>query len=229
VVNDHRPGEPVEQLAAAAELFLPLSANLGYGRAVNRVLPELRRRNGDRTMPVWIGALNTDLCWSAGTFETMLAWLEGQPEVVMAVPAIHDPAGAPQRLCKRDPTVLALLSRRFLPKALKPTWLRRYDAAYVMTERDLASSFDVPYLSGCCMLIRRQDFEAVGGFDEHFFLYLEDADITRRLRQRGRCVHLPVAEVCHNWGRGNHRSLRLTAVNLHSAWIYFRKWGWRWW
>jgi len=41
----------------------------------------------------------------------------------------------------------------------------------------------------------------------------------------GRTVHLPEARVSHYWGHGNHRSKRLTLVNFHSAWIYFRKWG----
>jgi GT2 family glycosyltransferase len=229
VVNDHRAGEPAELLADGADLFLPLKGNPGYGKAVNRLVAEFRRRHGEALMPDWIGTLNTDLTWSAGTFETMIHWLEEHGDVVMAVPGIRDVAGKPQQLCKRDPTVLGLLSRRFLPDALKPACLRRYDRYYVMGEHDLSQVFEVPYLSGCCMIIRRQAFAAVGGFDERYFLYLEDADITRRLSALGRCVHLPVAWVCHQWGRGSHRSLRLTLVNLHSAWIYFTTWGWRFW
>ena len=226
VVNDHRPGEPVEKLEAGAVLFLRQAANLGYGRAFNRAVAALE---GQGPLPAWIGALNTDLTWQPGTFETLLAWLEQQPEVVLAVPQITDAEGRPERLCKADPTMLALFSRRFVPERFKPGWLRRYDRRYEMADRDSASVFEVPYLSGCCMLIRSRALQQVGGFDERFFLYLEDADLTRQLRALGRCVHLPVARVRHVWGRGNHKSLRLTAVNLKSAWLYFRKWGWRWW
>ncbi len=225
VANDHRSGEPVDRLAPDAKLFLPMAANLGYGRAVNRAVSELRRR---ACLPEWIAALNTDLSWASGSFEALLLWLELQDQVTLAVPRIVDPSGQPQQLCKHDPTLLALLSRRFLPYALKPAWLRRYDNRYVMADRDLATMFEVPYLSGCCMLIRTSSFLAVGGFDERYFLYLEDADLTRRLRALGRTVHLPVASIVHAWGRGNHRSWQLTLVNLHSAWIYFRTWGFRW-
>lgn len=224
VSNDHRPGEPVDRLAHGAEAFLPMAVNLGYGRAVNRAVSELRRQG---TMPAWIGALNTDLSWAPGSFETLLDWLESQDQVTLAVPRIVDPSGKPQQLCKQNPTLLGLLSRRFLPDGFKPAWLRRYDARYVMADRDLATVFEVPYLSGCCMLIRTCSFLAVGGFDERYFLYLEDADLTRRLRALGRTVHLPVASMVHAWGRGNHRSWRLTLVNLHSAWIYFTTWGLR--
>lgn len=224
VANDHRPGEPVDGLAPGAEMFLPMAVNLGYGRAVNRAVSELRRQG---PMPAWIGALNTDLSWAPGSFETLLGWLESQDQVTLAVPRIVDPFGQAQQLCKQNPTLLGLLSRRFLPEALKPAWLRRYDSRYVMAERDLATVFEVPYLSGCCMLIRTCSFLAVGGFDERYFLYLEDADLTRRLSALGRTVHLPVASMVHAWGRGNHRSWRLTLVNLHSAWIYFTTWGLR--
>lgn len=226
VCNSHRTGEPAEALEPGADLFLRRHDNPGYGRAINLAVRELSRL---ALLAPYLGALNTDLSWDEGTFERMLARLEAHPEVVLAVPRIQDPAGREQALCKQDPTLLALLSRRFWPQWLKPAWLRRYDADYVMVDSDLNGIFDVPYLSGCCMLIRSRAFLEVGGFDPRFFLYLEDADLTRMMRVHGRCVHLPVASVTHSWGRGNHRSLRLTFVNLQSAWMYFRKWGLRLW
>ena len=223
VVNDHQPGEPVEQLAAAADLFLANPDNPGYGRAVNRLVEQLG------PLPPYIGVLNTDLSWESGSFEQLLAWLQQHPQVSLAVPQILDEQGTPQKLCKRHPTVLGLFSRRFLPNGLKPGWLKRYDRWYVMADQNYQEVFEAPYLSGCCMLIRSEAFRRVGGFDERYFLYLEDADLTRSLAREGRCVHLPVASVVHGWGRGNYRNLRLMAVNLTSAWHYFRKWGWALW
>jgi GT2 family glycosyltransferase len=223
VVNDHHPGEPVEQLAAGADGFLANPDNPGYGRAVNRLVAHLGH------LPPYIGVLNTDLTWSGGTFEQLLGWLQQHPQVSLAVPQILDEAGSPQKLCKHNPTVLGLFSRRFLPAWLKPTWLKRYDRWYVMADQNYQQVFEAPYLSGCCMLIRSDAFRRVGGFDERYFLYLEDADLTRTLARDGRCVHLPVAGVVHGWGRGNYRNLGLMAVNLASAWQYFRKWGWALW
>lgn len=223
VVNDHQPGEPVEQLAAAADLFLTNRDNPGYGRAVNRLVVRLGQ------LPAYIGVLNTDLSWQPGTFEQLLGWLQQHPQVNLAVPQILDETGTPQKLCKNDPTVLGLFSRRFLPDWLKPTWLKRYDRWYVMADQNYQEVFEAPYLSGCCMLIRSEAFRRAGGFDERYFLYLEDADLTRSLARDGRCVHLPVAAVVHGWGRGNYRNLGLMAVNLASAWHYFRKWGWALW
>lgn len=226
VANDHQPGEPIDRLVQQVNLFLPVSRNLGYGRAFHAALDAYR---ACAALPPWVAVLNTDLSWRPGSFERMLGWLRHQPDVVLAVPQILDPDGRPQQLCKRDPTLLSLASRRFVPGWIKPDWLRRYDAYQQMEDRPLEQVFDVPYLSGCCMLMRYSALEQSGGFDRRFFLYLEDADLTRRLRQFGRCVHLPVAEVVHAWGRGSHRSIFLTLVNLKSAWIYFTTWGWRLW
>ena len=223
VVNDHQPGEPVEQLEAGADCFLTNRDNPGYGRAVNRLVVRLGQ------LPPYIGVLNTDLSWSAGTFEQLLSWLQQHPQVNLAVPQILDEAGTPQKLCKHHPTVLGLFSRRFLPDVLKPAWLKRYDRWYVMADQNYQQVFEAPYLSGCCMLVKSEAFRRAGGFDERYFLYLEDADLTRSLARDGRCVHLPVAGVVHGWGRGNYRNVGLMAVNLASAWHYFRKWGWALW
>jgi GT2 family glycosyltransferase len=229
VVNKHRPGDPIEALAPRADLFLTTSRNLGYGRAVNWAASALADQATQHGVPPapWLAALNTDLSWAEGSFEALLDWLSREPNVVLAVPQIRNPAGDVQELCKTDPSIMALLSRRFVPSWLKPVWLQRLDRHYVMAGSNLDSVFDVEYLSGCCMVVRYSAFELVGGFDERFFLYLEDADLTRSLRKHGRCIHVPVIQITHVWGRANHRSLWLTAVNLVSAWLYFRKWGWR--
>ena len=226
VSNDHHPGEPIEALSSGADIVVKNRDNPGYGRAINQVVASMRLEG---PLPELIGALNTDLAWQQGTFDLLLDWFIEHPEVSIAVPQLIDAEGVVQLLCKPNPTVLGLFSRRFIPELFKPAWLKRYDQWYVMANRDYNTIFEVPYLSGCCMLMRTKDFLAAGGFDERFFLYLEDADITRSLSAYGRALHLPIASVVHHWGRGNHRSWRLTLVNFHSVWLYFSKWGWKLW
>ena len=227
VVNDHRIGEPVDRIAEGADCFLVNSNNPGYGRSVNQLFRLLLDRPGGA--PPYIGIMNTDLSWEEGTFSKLLSWLQAHPQVNLAVPQIIDPSGEVQLLCKHNPTLLGLFSRRFLPQWCKPRWLMRYDQWYVMADQDYQQVFPVTYLSGCCMLVRAAAFHGVGGFDERYFLYLEDADLTRLLSRDGCCAHLPVATVLHNWGKGSYRSRYLTLVNLISAWQYFRKWGWALW
>ena len=197
--------------------------NIGYGRAANNLFLAI-----NQPAP-WVAVLNTDLYWQPGSFETLLGWLASQHDVVAAVPQILSPSGQVERLTKLDPSFISLCSRRFVPQWLKPAWLRRLDARFTMDDQNLQTIFEVPYLSGCCLLVRSDCYAALGGFDPAYFLYLEDADLTRRLRPLGRCLHLPVASVTHGWGRGSHRSAWLTLVNLWSAVIYFRRWGFRFW
>lgn len=226
VANDYRPGEAVDRLEAGSLTFLRNRSNPGYGRAVNQAVAVLRQAGVE---PAFLGALNTDLAWEPGTFETLVGALQADPDLMLVVPQLLDVEGRAQHLCKRNPTMLGLFSRRFIPEALKPRCLRRYDRWYAMEDQNYQAPFSATYLSGCCMVMRGAAFKAVGGFDERFFLYLEDADLTRSLARLGRTMHWPAAAVVHHWGRGNHRSLRLTVVNLESAYLYFTKWGLKLW
>lgn len=226
VANDHRPGEPVEALLPAADAVLLQRQNPGYGSACNQLVRQLVAKG---PLPPLLAVLNTDLSWQSGAMETILAWLEAHPDVMAAAPRLRFPDGRQQRLAKRNPTLLALVSRRFVPRWLKPAWLQRYDHWYTMGDCAYGEVFEAPYLSGCCLWMRSWAYQLEGGFNERIFLYFEDADLTRRLGRHGRTVHLPVAEVVHHWGRGSYTSFWLTLVNLQSAWIYFQSWGWRLW
>tara|TARA_B100000925_G_scaffold287937_1_gene268051 strand:- start:2202 stop:2990 length:789 start_codon:yes stop_codon:yes gene_type:complete len=219
VANDYKPGEPINKLSNNALKFIRLSSNLGYGRAANLLA------NSFVTLPPYVAVLNTDLSWSPETFPLTLQWLFNNKDVCLAVPQIVNQNGDIEKLCKRNPTLLALFSRRFLPEYVKPKWLKRYDAWYCMNDHDYTSVFESSYLSGCCMIINSSIFINSGGFDERFFLYLEDADLTRRLTSFGKCVHLPYVNVIHNWGRGNHKKMWLSIINIFSACKYFFKWG----
>ena len=223
VVNDYRAGEPIDDLESNADHWLANSDNPGYGIAVNRLVKTLSY------YPKYLGVLNTDLQWKDDAFAIMTSWMDQNPDVVLSAPRILDLAGNEQKLCKRNPTVLGLFSRRFIPNWAKPKCLKRYDRWYVMSDCSYDQQFDVPYLSGCCMLMRSWAFLQIGGFDERYFLYLEDADLTRSMASAGRCQYFPGASVVHGWGRGSYRSLRLMFVNLQSAWLYFCKWGWALW
>ena len=223
VINDYKSGEPVDLLSDSADYFLPLNGNNGYGRAVNKLISRIDK------LPKYICILNTDVSWLVDPFSLMVNWFNINTDVVLAVPAIHDSHGNTQKLCKRNPTLLGLFSRRFVPDRFKPQWLFDYDNWYVMSSQDYSQVFECTYLSGCCMFVRSSAFKKVGGFDERYFLYLEDADLTRVLSLVGKCIHFPLTSIMHQWGRGNYISWSLMLVNLSSLWKYFSKWGWTLW
>ncbi len=113
---------PVEALIPGADCCLVQRRNPGYGTACNPLVAQL---SAEGRLPPLIAVLNTDLSWQPGAMETLLSWLEAHPDVTAATPRLRFPDGREQHLAKRNPTLLALASRRFVPRWLKPAWPRR--------------------------------------------------------------------------------------------------------
>lgn len=93
-----------------------------------------------------------------------------------------------------------------------------------MKETGYDKPFEVEYATGCFMFFRTEIFKQLKGFDEHIFLYLEDADITRRVNQISKTIFYPYNYVIHDWQRGAHKNLKLMWINVKSAIWYFWKW-----
>lgn len=143
--------------------------------------------------------------------------------IVLLNPRIEDAAGVLQKLVKREPTVLDLALRFMGPKVMpkRQAWFV-YDGQYDATH-------EVQVVSGSFMVCQTAALKQVRGFDERYFLYMEDTDLCRKLGSVGRVVYLPTARVVHEWQRANRNSLRGIGRMLHSMGQYFNKWGWRMW
>ena len=85
---------------------------------------------------------------------------------------------------------------------------------------------DVPTISGCFMLLRTDVFRRFGGFDERYFMYMEDVDLVRRIGASHRVVYDPRVWVVHGYGKGSYRNNKLLYYHIRSAVQYFFKWGW---
>jgi len=175
--------------------------------------------------------LNPDVVIHDGALEAMAARMDEDPAIGLLVPQVRYPDGRLQPLNKCLPSVFNLFARRFLPRGVQRLpFIKRKMDRYIMLDVGYDHEVDVPFASGCCMLFRREALERIGGFDEGYFMYLEDADISIRLRQAGyRVVYTPAAVITHHWARGSHQSWRLFKVMLQSMRHHYRKWGWKWW
>lgn len=80
--------------------------------------------------------------------------------------------------------------------------------------------------SGCFMLLKSEVFKAVNGFDNRFFMYLEDYDLCRRVNQVSKIVYVPDYTVIHFWERASSKSPKMFLAHLNSIAKYFNKWGW---
>ena len=190
--------------------------NLGFGAGHNLIHQMLAQR------PYHL-LLNPDIEFAPEGVADMLAYLQSHTDIGSMMPDVRYPDGSRQRLCKLLPTPMDLIARRFLPNS---TWKEAAQARYELRAWAHDEIRDIPSLSGCFMLMRSDAFKAVEGFDERFFLYLEDFDLCRRIGQQWRTVYYPQVQVVHRYAKGSYRSWRLLALHIRSAIKYFNKWGW---
>jgi hypothetical protein len=76
------------------------------------------------------------------------------------------------------------------------------------------------------MMIRTSVLKSVNGFDERFFMYLEDVDLCRRIGKLSRIVYYPKVAIVHNYEKGSYKNKKLLVYHIKSAMKYFNKWGW---
>ena len=197
------------------------NTNVGFGRAHNQALAAVESR--------YHAICNPDIIFSSDIFTPLVEFMENRPQIGLSCPKFLNPDGTLQPLNRRNPSVLDLFLRRFLSAPLEPVFQKRL-SSYDMRDVGYDHSYDVPFVSGAFMFCQTAVLKAVGGFDERFFLYFEDADLSRKVQAHGyRTVYCPEATVTHAWERLAHKSWRGTWVFIKSAYQYFRKWGFKLW
>ena len=117
---------------------------------------------------------------------------------------------------------MQLILRRFLPFK---GFLDKINETYELRFTGYDKIMDIPYLSGCFMFLRTKVLEKVGLFDERFFMYFEDLDITRRINLCSRTIFYPESVIYHNYEKGSYKSLKLLMYHLLYTLKYFNKWG----
>ena len=172
---------------------LEQGANTGFARAVNRGVAASRGR--------YVMLLNPDAVLAAGALEQLLAFAESRPGVGVVAPALRNADGTPQHTARAFPRpAAALFGRRSALTRLLPG--NRWSRAFLTgREHDGSEPFRADWVSGAAMLVPRAVIDRVGGLDEDFFLFWEDADWCRRIGDAGFQVWcVPAAVVVHDEG-----------------------------
>ena len=190
--------------------------NGGFGTGHNTVLPMLTSD--------YHFILNPDIQLTVDTLSDLADWMAQHPDVVMARPNLRFPDGREQRLplrrCSLRPMVYRQLS--FLK------FLEKYNEQYLMADKDLSQPTEIEFCTGSFSAVDTAAFKAGGGFDEDYFMYVEDADLTQKMRTRGKAYLVPQYTAIHAWHRAAHRSLKPFLWQLRSLLRYFSKWGFAW-
>jgi N-acetylglucosaminyl-diphospho-decaprenol L-rhamnosyltransferase len=215
VDNASRDSTPEMVTAEFPEVELIASpTNLGFAAATN-----LGARRGEAP---YLLALNPDTAVTPGALDRALATLESQPDVAVVGARLVREDGSLDHASKRSfPTPLSALGH-FTGLGRRPAARGRL-AAYRAPE---VESGPVDAVNGAFMLMRREPFERLGGFDEGYWMYMEDLDLSYRLAQQGwRSWYEPEATVIHVKGGtvGAERSLRLNWAFHRGMYRFYRR------
>jgi len=194
--------------------------NIGYGAANNLVIAASQAE--------FHLVINPDVALEPAALHEALVFMTANPAVVILAPDARDPSGTPLHLCKRYPTVLALLLRGFAPAAVRDRFnssLARYEMRDLPRDRPVTG---VPLLSGSFMFCRRAPLAEIGGFSDRFFLYFEDFDLSLRAARRGELAWVPSVRITHWGGHAARKGWRHRKLFIASALKFFNRHGWKW-
>jgi len=197
--------------------YMFMGANLGYGKAHNVALRESAYEQTELHL-----AMNSDIRVKAEDIDAMHDWMLANPLVGQLMPKVVNPDGTQQYLAKRLPTPMDVFGRRFLPKWMNERRNKRYE----LRDLNLEKPVNAPYLSGCFMLLRTKAAVDAGLFDERFFMYPEDIDLTRRIHREWLTLYYPEWTIVHDHAQESYKNRHMLRVHMENLCRYFNKWGW---
>lgn len=190
--------------------------NRGYGAGHNQAIRKALALGADYHL-----VANADIRWQGDAIAPLAAYMDAHQEVGLVSPKITNPDGSLQYTARMLPTPWQLFGRRFLPFFFKGT-----DRKYQLEDLNHDDHINAPYLLGCFMLFRCETLRKEGLFDERFFMYPEDIDITRRIHRRWSTLYLPLSTIIHDHARESRHNLRMLLIHMANMFRYFNKWGW---
>ena len=215
---DGSPEEALERYPGTR--LLRTGGNLGYGTAVNRAVA---------TVPPgeeFVLVANPDVVWGPGSIDALFDAARRWPSAGALGPLIRDPDGSVYPSARHLPSLIRGGMHAVVGFVWKANpWTKAY-----RQERIEPSERPVGWLSGSCLLLRRKAFDEIGGFDERYFMYMEDVDLGDRLGRAGWLnVYAPGAEILHDKGHSTGRDpARNLRAHHESTYIYLsdRHTGW---
>ena len=177
--------------------LLRTGGNLGYGTAVNRAVASLEQECSE-----FLIVANPDVQWGSRSIDLLLEAADRWPRAGALGPLIRDPDGSVYPSARHLPSLI----RGGMHAVVGPFWKSNPWTAAYRQDRAEPSERPVGWLSGSCLLLRRTAFAQIGGFDERYFMYMEDVDLGDRLGKAGWLnVYVPSAEILHDKGHSTGR------------------------
>lgn len=163
--------------------------------------------------------INPDIYMKEDSFRVLAAYLWDHKEVSLVTPRVLNTDGTEQFLPKFGPTIRYVIISK-LPG------FHKYRRQYTRQDEKFTKPTEVEFCTGCFFAVRTEEFRRLGGFSKQFYMYFEDADLSRRvLRDGKKIVFNPETSVYHDWHRDNTGSIKGATRFLKSMCKYFSIWG----
>lgn len=217
-IIDHSPNDSLSVIAGYSDKIKYIRhENTGYGSGHNVAIREAILLGSH-----YHAVINPDIYFKDKVLDILATHTEQHSQIGLIMPKIVNHRGELQYLCKLLPSPLDLFFKRFLPKRFTEKRLARLQLKFA----DYNSKMNVPWLSGCFMFFRVSALKEIGLFDERFFMYGEDIDISRRMHQKYITLYFPEIIVQHVHEAASYTSLKMLKVHIINLIKYFNKWGW---
>ncbi|MDE6382724.1 MAG: glycosyltransferase family 2 protein [Paramuribaculum sp.] len=191
--------------------------NRGYGSGHNVALRQSLADGFDIHL-----VINSDVEIAPADIDRMAGYMDVNTDIGALHPRMLNSDGSPQYTVRLIPTPLDLILRRFLPKWIARRRRQRYELRHI----DHTRPFNAPYMQGSFMMMSCDALRRVGLFDERFFLYPEDIDMSRRLHRESTTLYYPYATAVHHHRAASYHNLRMLGIHVVNMIRYFNKWGW---
>lgn len=193
-------------------------SNPGFGASHNIALSKSIEKNAKFHF-----VINPDAYFTEDVITKMVKFMEKNEKIGMMMPRILNLDGSIQNLPKLLPSPFGMLLRKLQkPNFIYQNFIKKYELRNVEKNR----IYNAPILSGCFTLFRVDALKDVGLYDDQFFMYFEDWDISRRMHEKYETIYFPSVSVFHGYESGANKNKRLFKIFVDSAKKYFTKWGW---
>lgn len=216
-IIDNSPTHSLQAVCSVPRVQYRHVTNNGYGAGHNIALHKALELKSDFHL-----VLNADTWWENDIISVMARYMTDNPRVGMMMPKVFYPDGDLQLTARRLPTPWDLFAKRFIPARLIKNRLDRY----LLFHADHDKIIDSPYLLGSFLLFRCDTLRKEGLFDERFFMYPEDIDITRRIHRNWLSLYFPEVSIIHAHAAESRKSMRMLLIHIVNMIKYFNKWGW---
>ena len=194
-------------------IYIFVGKNMGFAKGHNLVMSQFQQLSKYHLI------LNPDIVFKPRVIPNLIRELENNLSIAIISPKVIYPDGTLQFTCREHPSALELVFRRL-------GIYKKYVQKKSYRNFDLSKPFYPEFIHGCFLLFNTNDFIQINGFDERYFLYMEDADICRKIAKNGkRILYQPTEVVEHLHRRDSAKNVKLFLHHVTSAFKYFKKWG----